>query len=201
MWKKLIELNSGPDGIDRDTFLHIIDYFIVFWDETSVQARDGALHILGDADIKKHEKNLDDSRDSITALRTGTVKGNGPTAFLVKGERVKVGFTGAFFDNIGMAKGTACFPTPSAFMTIESWRACVDKLCAAMRQTEPVSKFPNFWMLHFLDGVKQHVVDLEATESFIKHRGLCAKEEGDPSHVNQVYDRFVAKTDKSNVRE
>ena len=51
-------------------------------------AKDGDVHIIGDAQIKKHKKSLDDSGDTMTSLRTGCAKpkGNGPSAFLIKGE-------------------------------------------------------------------------------------------------------------------
>ena len=142
MWQKLIELNGGPDGIHRETFLHIIEWFIWFWDETCVMAKDGDCHIIGDAEIKKHQKNLDDSRDTMTTLRTGCAKGNGPSAFLLKGEKVAPGYTKRFFQNQGMAPGTFACMTPSAFMTIESWRVCVRKLIEGIRQMEPICKFP-----------------------------------------------------------
>ena len=42
----------------HDMFLHVVEWFIWNWDETCAMAKDGKLAILGDADIKKHQTNL-----------------------------------------------------------------------------------------------------------------------------------------------
>lgn len=149
MYKQLIELNSLDDAGEfspamRDMFLHVVEWFIWNWDETCAMAKDGKLAILGDAGIKKHQKNLDDSRESITALRTGCAKGNGPTVFLCKGERVAPGFNQNFFENRGMVGGTCVLMTPSAFMTIEAWRKVVQIIPDALRKHIPIlARFQN----------------------------------------------------------
>ena len=69
MYRQLIQLNSTDEAGEfspamRDMFLHVVEWFIWNWDETCAMAKDGKLKIIGDAAIKKHQKNLDDSRDS-----------------------------------------------------------------------------------------------------------------------------------------
>lgn len=62
-------------------------HFVFNLDETCILAREGALKVIGAADRKKHEKNMDDNRASITIVRVGTAAGNsGPQTFLATGK-------------------------------------------------------------------------------------------------------------------
>ena len=207
MYKQLIELNSLDDSGEfspamHDMFLHVVEWFIWNWDETCAMAKDGKLAILGDADIKKHQKNLDDSRESITALRTGCAKGNGPTVFLCKGERVAPGFTQKFFENRGMVGGTCVLMTPSAFMTIEVWRKIVEIIPDALREYIPIlAKFPTLWIYTSVDGFGVHTLDARSNQKLREKRMMMGKEEGDSSDTNQAYDRDAALSDKAGLRE
>ena len=165
-------------------------------------AKDGKLAILGDAGIKKHQKNLDDSRESITALRTGCAKGNGPTVFLCKGERVAPGFNQNFFENRGMVGGTCVLMTPSAFMTIEAWRKVVQIIPDALRKHIPIlARFQNLWIYTSVDGFGAHTLDAWSNQKLREKRMLMGKEEGDTSDIDQAYDRDAALSDKSGLRE
>lgn len=72
MYKKLMELNKAddPDLEEQpaweDSFMMLILWFIWNGDETCLMAMLGDLTIAGDAEIKKHEKNTNDSRESVT---------------------------------------------------------------------------------------------------------------------------------------
>ena len=63
--------------------------FIFGLDEESICADHfGNIKIVGSANKKKHEKIIQDSRVSITLVRTGRADGvTGPTIFLLKGVR------------------------------------------------------------------------------------------------------------------
>jgi hypothetical protein len=79
--------NTGTCQLLGQTFGKLIHHFIVGGDETCMMAcDDGAIHIIGSADRKKHEKKTHDSRVSITMYQTGSVAGDsGPTSFLLEG--------------------------------------------------------------------------------------------------------------------
>ena len=62
-----------------------------------------------------------------------------------------------------------------------------------------IKDHPTWWVRFVLDGFGAHF-DHEAMEIFATYKIMVLKEEGNMSHVNQLYDQDVAKTDKSNVR-
>jgi len=55
-------------------------------------------------------------------------------------------------------------------------------------------------MLLILDGFGSHVNSLPALQTYYDAKVLVLKEGADSSHVNQAYDRDVAKEDKKNMR-
>ena len=58
-------------------------------DESCIMANDRKLRVLGCAERKKHERNMDDSRVSITILRMGCAAGvSGPWIFLAAGAKM-----------------------------------------------------------------------------------------------------------------
>ena len=65
-----------------------MDFFVVAADKTCMMAGEKrTIKIVGAKDKKKHMTLNDDSRDSITLLRTGDTTGNlVPTGFLLKGK-------------------------------------------------------------------------------------------------------------------
>ena len=75
------------------SFGELLPHFIIGGDETCMIAdADGSFKILGEAGKRKHERKTSDYRGSITMYRTGNCAGNnGPTAFIMKGKRVKDG--------------------------------------------------------------------------------------------------------------
>jgi hypothetical protein len=64
-----------------------------------------------------------------------------------------------------------------------------------------VKENPQWYMLELLDGFGSHHNCIEANELRTQHKILTMKEEGDPSHINQAYDRLTAKSDKAITHE
>ena len=78
--------NTGRCRKSGKTFGEVIHHFLIGGDETGVQASAGNDKVYGDKSRKKQEKTLQDSLDSISVYRTGTLAGNtGPTSFIMKG--------------------------------------------------------------------------------------------------------------------
>ena len=55
---------------------------------------------------------------------------------------------------------------------------------------------PQWWALEILDGFGAHLSNVESLRKRFASKILTLKEEGDSSHVNQAYDKHVAKSDK-----
>jgi PII-like signaling protein len=56
---------------------------------------------------------------------------------------------------------------------------------------------PDWWALELVDGFGSHVNCHEAKVFRTDHKILSLKEVVDSSHINQAYDRFVARSDKA----
>ena len=194
--------NTGVCKETGKTFGEVIHHFIIGGDETGMSGSDGNVEIVGSVEKKKHEATNMDSRVSITMYRTGSVAGsNGPTAFLLSGVNKRKHFDDAFLKKYGAAEGSTIAMTDSAYMTEESWIKLTPSLCKGIRSMPIIVKNPQWWALEILDGFGPHVSSLEAMEIREKNKILCLKEEGDSSHVNQAYDKFVACHDKKLKRE
>jgi hypothetical protein len=85
-------------------------------------------------------------------------------------------------------------------MTEEAWLELTPYICMGDRAMEIVRDNPQWWMLEILDGFGPHTLNLEAMQIRDNHKILCLKEEANSSHVNQTYDRNVAKGDKASAR-
>jgi hypothetical protein len=197
---ELKKRNTGLCQLTGLKFDELIHHFIVGADETCMMAcEDGKILVIGSAGRKKHEKKTNDSRVSITMYRTGTVAGDtGPTVFLLKGIRKRPGFTDAFLESKCEAKlGSTIIMTPNAFMTIDAWEAMTPSICKGLRNINKfVAANPQWWMLEIFDGFGAHLLSFTAMQQRLDNKILSLKEEGDSSHVNQGYDKFVAKSDK-----
>ena len=66
-----------------------------------------------------------------------------------------------------------------------------------IRQMPVVRDNPQWWELAVFDGFGSHLTGLRAMKVRDENKILSLKEEGDSSHVNQAYDRFVARSDKA----
>ena len=119
------------------------------------------MQIIGDAKKKKHQKNLDDSRQSITCYRTSSAGGaTGPTAFLMAGSRKKSGYDDAFLVRHGAACGSCIEMTPTAFMTDDAWENITPKLAKGIRDLPVICDHPEWWVIKIVDGYGSHCKNL-----------------------------------------
>jgi hypothetical protein len=112
-FKVLREKNIGLCKKSGKTFGEVMAHFIIGLDEMCIMSdAHGTLTVIGSFDKKKYEKLLQDSRVSITIIRTGTAAGTtGPTIFLLKGTKVKAAYTDDFLMKYGLAPGSTIIMT------------------------------------------------------------------------------------------
>jgi hypothetical protein len=96
-----------------------MEHFVLGSDEACLMASPtGQVKVFGDKLKDKHEKIVNDSRVSITIVRTAATGGaTGPTHFLTAGAKVKAGYTPNWLQRHGAAPGSGILATPTAFMT------------------------------------------------------------------------------------
>ena len=191
--------NTGTCRCCNKTFGELIGYFVVGGDETCFMACENqGVRVVASAGRGKHQKSTADSRESITMYRTGGVMGDsGPTIFLCRGNKKRRGFTDKFLRENGAAEGSTVIMTPSAFMTTESWEEMTPHVCEGFRKLNThTDEMREWWMLEIFDGFGAHLASLDAFKKRHEMKFFSVKEEGDTSHVNQAYDKFVAKSDK-----
>lgn len=143
---------------EREAINKLRDFFTLNLDESSFMANAGISSIVGNGEKSKHEKNLDDNRDSITTVRVGSA-GNvdGPRVFLAKGKTCELGIFKNFCANFKAPPGSCVEMTPSAYMTNDAWRNICPKLCAGIRQMEVIRDHPDKWVVFSLDGFGSHL--------------------------------------------
>lgn len=199
--RRVVEFNTGGaelNSAECEAFMLVMKHFCVNQDEMCLMASDGAIHIVGDKAKKKHELNLDDSRISMTTLRSGSSGGsNGPTVFAIKGEKKPRGFTDAFLVRQGTAPGSTAVMTPTAFMPQEAWDEVTPKMCKRIRQMPFIKDHPNFLVFCSLDGFGPHVKGFNSLQCYHGHNIVVAKKQGGSSQLVQPYDADVAMEDKS----
>jgi hypothetical protein len=73
--------------------------------------------------VRNKKKNTDDSRESITAVRTGNAAGNeGPYIFLAKGKKMECKSLGPnALREKGAPAGSRVIMAPSAYMNDKTW--------------------------------------------------------------------------------
>ena len=161
----LRERNTGVSKLTGQSFGELIDEFIWFGDETGFQASDGALNIIGDKYLGKHERRTDDSRVSVSFYRVGNAKGQeGPTGFMPSGKHRKGTFTDAFLVEQGAPPGSTLVMTPNGYMTEEAWEKISPSIAMGIRAI--VDKHnPDWWALKVVDGYTPHTTSLKAMEA------------------------------------
>ena len=203
-YKFLRETNIGICKKSGKTFGEVMAHFIIGLDEMCIMSdAHGNLKVIGAFDRQKHEKGgLQDTRCSITIVRTGTCAGTtGPTIFLLKGTTKRAAYTDAFLEKHGLAKGSTIIMTENAYMTDEAWLQVSQAIVKGYRNLPYVKDNPDWYMLELLDGFKSHENVLAANELRAKHKINSLKEESNTSHVCQGYDQQVARADKKNTAE
>lgn len=208
-WHRLIDTeynnlrtqNTGLCKLSGKSFGEVMDHFIIGLDEMCLMSEEnGNASIIGCADKKKHERVLQDSRTSITIVRTGTVSGTtGPTIFVLSGTARRKSYTDEFLERHGMAKGSTIIMTENAYMTDEAWLEASKAIVRGYRSLPYIAENKDWVMLELMDGFKSHENVLAAHQMRIDHKIMSLKEESNTSHVNQGYDQLTAKTDKKNA--
>ena len=159
--------------------------------------------MIGNKKKRKQEKNSNDSRESITCLRIGSAAGDeGPRVFLTEGK--SLGHHRSFnIHNFATTyrapPGSHVIPTPSVYMTDDTWIELAEPLAKGIRAMSVIKDHPDWWCLLSLDGYGSHL-KTDALAMFAKYNILVIKEEGDSSHLCQAYDQLVAKQDKRVTR-
>ena len=172
------------------------DYFTCNLDESSFLASDGIIRVIGNSKKRKHEKNIADSRDSITIVRVGSAGGvDGPRIYLAKGQRLEYECLINFCKHHDAPPGSCVEMTPNAYMTTEAWRKICPNLCKGIRNMEVIVDHPDWWVVLSLDGFGSHL-DPPSLVEFAKYKIMVLKEEDDTSQVYQAYDQKVVKDDK-----
>ena len=194
----LRRMNTGTCNKTGKTFGEVIEHFIIGGDETGFQASDGEVYVIGEKGVAKHEKKLVDSRVSITMYRLGSIGGSdGPVFFLMTGKQRKPAFTDNFLRNHGAPKGSSIIMTENAFMTDEAWERMAPLAVEGIRSMPFIADNPQWWVLEVFDGFGSHTSGFRALEIRSNNKIISLKEEADSSHINQAYDKFVAKSDKA----
>jgi hypothetical protein len=130
--------------------------------------------------------------------RLGSIGGSdGPVFFLMSGKQRKPAFTDSFLRNHGAPKGSSIIMTENAFMTDEAWETMASLATEGIRSMPFIEDNPQWWALEVFDGFGSHTSGFRALEIRSNRKILCLKEEADSSHINQAYDKFVAKSDKA----
>ena len=140
------------------SFGELMPYFIIGLDEMCPMSDcHGDLHVFAASDKKKQEKLLQDSRCSITAIRTGTVAGTtGPTMFLLKGAKCRKHFNEGYLLRYGMAPGSKVIMTENAYMTDEVWLEASKSIVDGYRQLPYIKENEDWYIAELLDGFKSH---------------------------------------------
>ena len=177
----------------------LIDYFWGNFDKSNMSASEGTVKIIGAADVKRHEKNMDDNRESVTIIHAGVAGGaGGPRICLAKGKRLESKSLRNFDKNYKYPPFSRVVMTPSAYVTDEVWRELAENFCKGIGAMPVVQKYPDLWMVFTTDGFRSHL-DPTSLEVFARYKILLVKEWRDSSHVCQPYDQFVAKEDKRHL--
>lgn len=204
VYNQLRTRNTGRCKLIGKSFGKVMGHFIIGGDEACFMANaHGGVRSIASKEVKRQEKNFDDSRCSITAYRIGTFMGDqGPTDFSIKEEKIKRGLNKEeLLTKFGVASGSSVIMTETAFMTTEAWEKMTPSL---MRSYRNINKYvvqthsggtedPGwFWSPFF-----SHY----AMNEHQKKKIMSLKEEGNSSHVNQAYDKEVARNDNAHAAQ
>jgi hypothetical protein len=90
--------------------------------------------------------------------------------------------------------------TPTAFMTDAAWEAIAEKMAKGIRAMPIIEDHPDWWVRYSVDGFGSHKKLLIVMRIFAAYLITLLIEEVGSSHVNQPFDRGVAKHGKSTMR-
>ena len=122
---------------------------------------------------EKHEKNIADTRGSITAYQTGAVGGSeGPNVMLMKRTRKRTGYSNRFLEKHGCFQGSTVIMADSAFMTTAAWEAMTPCLMIGYHSIPYIVDNPDWCFIEITDGFGAHhnilsSMEMRATGKFI----------------------------------
>ena len=109
---------------------------------------DGILSIIGDAEKKRHDKNVSDSRASITVVRCGRAAGEkGPIIFLLKGtnsERNRIFTKKRLAEKYNLPEGSCVLMNENAYMDDETWLVTVKEIAPVLRRLPVIRDHPDW---------------------------------------------------------
>ena len=124
---------------------------------------------------------------------------NKSTVMLMKVTRKRTGYSNRVLEKHVCCQGSTVIMTDSAFMTNVAWEAMTPCLMIGYRSMRYIVDNSDWWFIEITDGFGAHHNSLTAMEMRANGKCISLKEEGDSSHVNQAYDKFVAKGDKKSA--
>jgi hypothetical protein len=153
--------------------------------------------------VKKHKKNTQDNRDSITIVRIGSAGStSGPWIFLIKWRELEKGCPlrnlEKNFHGVPPVSKIVC--TDNSYMTNKTWVELAPFVAKSICLMPHIKDHPDWQVCSTLNGFSSHLVTA-GLEPFTAANITIIKEEGDTSQVNQAYNQSVAKEDKMVIRE
>ena len=104
----------------KEEFSKVWDHFMLNLDETCVLASEGTANIVRASKTSKQENIIEDSRESITTMRTGSAGGSsGPCIFLGKGVNMDCPILN-YSPKSGAPPGSVVIMTTNDYMTDEA---------------------------------------------------------------------------------
>ena len=146
-WHKMVEsafnelqrCNTGYCRLTGKTFGELMAHFVKGLDKCCLLASAGDRYIIEVKDQKKHEKILQDSRESISMICTGSAAGNqDATIILCAGEKKQKGFMDEYLVRYGVAVGFTVTMTPTAFLTEKAWEEVMPAIVKGYDEADPI---------------------------------------------------------------
>ncbi len=156
-------------------YTQVEDFFCLNLDETNFMASEGTLHVVGNKNKKKQEKNSNDSQDSIMNVRIGSAAGTeGPCIFLAKGKSLKTHPSfkpDNFTKSYKSPPGSHIVMTPSVYVTDMAWIEMAERVALGIQCMPKIEDHGDWWCLLSVDGFGSHL-KTDALETFGNHRIL-----------------------------
>ena len=101
----------------------------------------------------------------------------------------------------GASDGSTFSITNNGYMTLEAWEGIKRNMAKGIIKLPIIWDSPyNWWVLNFFNGLVPHTSSLKSINTYKKYKVLMLKEEGNTSHVCQIYDQDYANQDKYRFR-
>ena len=87
-------------------------------------------------------------------------------------------------------------------MKLEDWEELMPKNSNVIRNLHIIGDTPaHWWVLNIVDWFGPQTSSLKLMQTYAEYKELMFKEEGDTSHVCQIYDQYSAKKDKDSFKD